>query len=93
MLRFDVAAVNEQGVNLLIIVVGDSFGCQPRAAQHEAQQELQARASRAGLPGTVVSVWNHGGRMRFLAPRQWHPFFRTVGLGDVARNVNHVLSC
>ena len=93
MLRFNVAAVREQGADLLIIVVGDSFGYQPPAAQDEAQQELQTRTSRAGLPGTVVPVWNHGGRMGFLAPRQWHPYFRSIGLEDVARNVNHELSC
>ena len=91
--RFDVAAVNEQGANLLIIVVGDSFGYRPPAAQREAQRELQSRASRAGLPGTVVPVWDDGGRMGFLAPRQCHPFFRSIGLADVALNVNHELSC
>ena len=93
MLRFDVAAVREQGADLLIVVVGHSFGYRSPAAQNGGQRALQARASRAGLPGTVVPVWNDGGRMGFLAPRQCHPFFRSIGLGDVARNVNHELSC
>lgn len=51
-------------------------------------------ASQAGLAGTVALVWNAGaGRMGYLAPPQWQPFFRSLSLSRVAANINRSLTC
>jgi hypothetical protein len=55
---------------------------------------LQVCARAAGLAGTVVPVWDAGGgRMAFIAPRPWHPFFKSLRLQTVAQNINKRLTC
>jgi hypothetical protein len=90
--RFDVAHVKEQGVNLIIIPLNSSFGHKPNATQHGIIADLQRHATAAGLAGTVVPVWDSGGgRMSYIAPRNWHPFFQGLSLRAVAANVNKEL--
>lgn len=91
--QFDVAHLHEQGQELIIIPLDLSFGSRVEADQSRIASELQARASAAGLRGTVVPVWDAGnGRMAFIAPRRWHPFFANIGLDFVAANLNRALS-
>lgn len=91
--RLKIAHVYHQGQTLIIIPLESSFGGNPLARQQEINAELQMRASAAGLVGTVVPVWDGGqGRMAFLAPQNWHPFFRSINLQWVATNLNRELS-
>lgn len=91
---FDVAHVKEQGVDLIIVFVASSFGHKTNHEQNEVCASLQACATAAGLAGTVVPVWDTGGgRMGFLAPQNFHPFFRSVSLADVAVSINKKLTC
>lgn len=90
--RFKVAYIKEQGIDLIIIPLESNFGNKTQDGQHSAIAELQARASSAGLAGKVVPVWNSGsGRMSFIAPTQWHPFFKSINLAFVAANINREL--
>jgi hypothetical protein len=87
--RFDVAHLREQGQDMIIIPLDSDFGLKSNADQSSITNELQRHANGAGLRGTVVPVWdNGGGRMAFIAPRPWHPFFRSISLGMVAANIN-----
>jgi hypothetical protein len=89
---FQVAHVREQGVDLIIIPVESAFGVKNQKEQHQIFSELQIRANNAGLAGTVVPVWDGGGgRLAFLAPTQWHSFFRSLTLQWVAANINKSL--
>jgi hypothetical protein len=89
--RFQVAHVREQGIDLIIIVVGSSFGNRGTSEQNQITAELQLRARNAGLAGTVVPVWDAGGRIAFLAPRKWHPFFSSLTLEWITANINREL--
>lgn len=90
--RFDVAHIREQGVDLVIIPLDKSFGHKSENDKDSIVSELQVRASSAGLAGTVVPIWdNGGGRMGFIAPRNWHSFFKSLNLQFVAANVNREL--
>lgn len=90
--NFDVAHINEQGVDLIIIPLDSNYRHKTQTEQNEIASELQLRASNAGLRGTVVPVWDAGGgRMGFLAPSNFAPFFRGIDLGFVARNINRSL--
>jgi hypothetical protein len=90
---FDVAHIRQQGVDLIIIPLDSNFRFKTPHQQDEAVGQLQARATSAGLAGTVVPVWDSGGgRMAFRAPRPWHPFFRSLNLAVVATNINKSLS-
>ena len=89
--RFDVAHVREQGVDLIIVPLNDAFGHRSKPDQEAVIDELQVRATSAGLAGTVVPVWNSGGRMAFIAPHAWHPFFKSLSLAAVGQSINREL--
>lgn len=90
--RFKVAHIREQGVDLVIIPLDRSFGHKLESDKDSIVSELQVRASSAGLAGTVVPVWdNGGGRMAFIAPHNWHPFFKGLNLQFIAANINREL--
>ena len=86
--RYRVAHVREQGVDLIIIPLASDFGHKGSPAQREIITELQVRARAAGLAGTVVPVWNSGGRSNFIAPRNWHSFFRSMSPAAIEANIN-----
>ena len=91
---FEVAHFNEQGQQVIAILVASSFGHKANSEQNRICVELQQYASSAGLAGTVVPVWDAGGgRMGFLAPSQWRSFFSSLTLGDIAININRELTC
>lgn len=91
---FDVAHIREQGQDIIIVLVDRSFGNKSQSEQNQITGKLQMCARSAGLAGTVVPVWDSGrGRMGFLAPQPWHPFFKGLSLSFVAANINRRLTC
>lgn len=86
--RFEAAHLREQGQDMIIFPLDRSFDRKTDEDRYEVLEELQMRASAAGLAGTAVAVWRSGGRMKFMAPTQWHPFFRSIDMRTVMRNVN-----
>lgn len=90
---FRIAHIREQGVDLIIVPLEAAFGSRTQLAQQEATSELQRAAISAGLAGTVVPVWSgSGGRMNFLAPRNFHRFFASISLQWVMAHINRELS-
>ena len=64
---------------------------QQRRERHRA---IQACASRAGLAGDVVAVWqDRYGRTKFIAPPQQHSFFRVVNYDQLYAQVNCTFNC
>jgi len=90
--RFEIAHLHEQGQDMIIVPLADSFGSKSQAEQGEIAAELQIRARSAGLKGKVVPVWGSRHSMNFIAPQLWHPFFRSIDWSFIARNINRVLS-
>ena len=93
MAKFKVAHIREQGIDLIIAPLESSFGRKSSADQNEFIEALQMCASAAGLAGTVVPVWLEGSSHRFIAPQNWHPFFKTFGWNDIIHNINKELTC
>lgn len=90
--HFEVAHIQERGVDLIVIPLDNSFRLKSQADQDATIYELRIRASSAGLAGTVVAVWDDGGgRMAFRAPRSFHPFLKSIDLLYVAANINRKL--
>lgn len=84
-----VAHLRQQGVDLIIAPLDNDFGRKTRQDQQEIVSEIQMRSRAAGFAGTVVPVWDNGaGRMTFIAPNNWHPFFSSLNLRAVWANVN-----
>ncbi|MDM8356380.1 hypothetical protein [Pandoraea communis] len=87
--RFKVAHIREQGVDLIIIPLDSAYGHRTSSDQNDVIAELQRHATSAGLAGQVVPVWDSGGgRMSFIAPRNWHRFFASLNLSLVQSNLN-----
>ncbi len=87
--RFKVAHIKEQGIDLVVIPLESSFGHKSELDQQDIIADLQLHSRGAGLAGTVVPVWDAGGgRMGFIAPQNWHPYFSSINLAFVWSNVN-----
>jgi hypothetical protein len=89
---FKVAHLNQQGQDMVIVPLDSSFGYKSKQDQNDVVAELQRYSNGAGLRGTVVPVWESGGRMHFLAPSPWHPFFASISMQVVWANINKELS-
>ncbi|HZR03164.1 MAG TPA: hypothetical protein VFA81_08350 [Burkholderiales bacterium] len=90
--RFKIAHLREQGQDMIIVPVDGAFQHKPAADQQQVRAELQMRARAAGLAGTVVPVWpDSSGRMHFIAPEPWHPFFKSLSLPMVYSALNREL--
>lgn len=94
---FEIAHLQERDVqgrevNLIIVPLESSFEFQTSRDQQATIAELQARARGAGLAGTVCPVWENSGRMRFIAPPVWHPYFEQLSMDFVLANINRQLS-
>jgi hypothetical protein len=91
---YEVAHFREQNQDIIVVPLDRSFSARSDLERQQVLGWLQRCASGAGLAGTVVPVWDAGGgRMGFLAPTPWHPFFSSWSLLDVQRNLNKRLSC
>jgi hypothetical protein len=90
--NFKIAHLREQGQDLIIVPLESSFGSKSDDDQRAAIAELQAHARGAGLAGTIVPVWESGGRMSFIAPQPWHSFFKGLSMQHVRQNINKELS-
>ena len=93
MAAFRIVHIREQGVDLIIVPLDSAFGHKTDDEQRETIVSLQVSAKSAGLAGQVVPVWREGGGHRFIAPRNWHPFFKSFGWSDILRNINKELTC
>jgi len=92
--HFDVAHIREQGQDMIIVPLGREFQHRTQAEQEDTLDALQSCARSARLAGTVVAVWDAGGgRMAFIAPQPWHPFFRSLDLNAVLRSINKRMRC
>jgi hypothetical protein len=86
MADFDVAHLQQQGQEMIIVPLDR----RPNQANLKA---LQVCAARAGLGGVVIPVWDQGGRLGFIAPMPWHPFFCDLTWDFVLANINGTLTC
>lgn len=93
MAKFQVAHIREQGQDMVIVLLNSQFHHLSDSEQSETESYLQGCARSAGLAGTVVLVWEYGSRMYFIAPKPWHPFFKSISLAQIAQNVNKELTC
>lgn len=92
--KYDVAYFKEQGVVLVVIFLDSSFEYKTDDEKAKAVIALQVCATSAGLVGTVIPVWEVGNSFKFIAPKNWHAFFRTPNIYQLLlANINKKLSC
>jgi hypothetical protein len=92
--EFQVAHIREQGVDLVIIFVSESFGTKSDTEKARVAAALQICATAAGLAGNVVLVWSGSfGKVEFWAPLNQHAFFKTVSYAQLLTSINRTLTC
>lgn len=94
MAEFDIAHINEQGEDIILIPVNNNFGYKSPIEQEQTIASLQNFASLAGLRGKVIPVWVDAvNRMHFVAPEYYHAFMFSINYKYVLRNLNKKLVC
>ena len=90
---FQVAHLQRDGQDLIIVPVDRSFGKRSPSEQARIQEAFQRSAAAVEMPGVVVPVWEDAsGRMAFRAPPPWHEFLKSIDMVYVATALNQSLS-
>lgn len=90
---FQVAHLQRDGQDVIIVPVDRSFGKRSPSEQARIQEAFQRSAAAAEMAGVVVPVWEDAtGRMAFRAPPPWHDFFKSIDMVYVATALNRSLS-
>ncbi|HEX9728609.1 MAG TPA: hypothetical protein VGA37_08900 [Gemmatimonadales bacterium] len=93
MTTLEIAHIREQGQEMIIVPLDRTFASKSPGQREMVLRALQFSAAAARLAGTVVPVWDAGGgRMGFIAPRPWHPFFGSLDLRRVQAILNRRLT-
>lgn len=72
---FQIAHINQGGVNVVVVFVDASVGLRTPFEQASLATALHKCAMTAGLLGNIAMVWPGG----FWAPKNQHPFFASPG--------------
>jgi hypothetical protein len=92
--EFQVAHINVQNVNVIVVFVKPELGQRPNSEQQQVISALQSCARAAGLAGNVVPVWcDSAGHLNFIAPPNQHPFFKSVTFEVLYNQINKTLTC
>ena len=91
MTTFEIAHINEQGINVVVVFVDPSVA---HKSQHELDAiaaTLQQCARSAKLAGSIEMVWPGG----FWAPQNQHAFFKSPGgsFATLRSRINKTLNC
>lgn len=89
---FRLAHLREQGQDMRIFPLNSQIHQKSDSEQTDLLDELELRANNAGLAGSAVLCWQHGGSFYFVGPRAWHPFLKSINLSFVQANVNREIS-
>jgi hypothetical protein len=87
-----VAQLNEQGQDMVIVVMDPAFTEASPTQQEATIAQLQSLSNASGLKGTIAMVWDAGGTMGYLAPEPWRDFFSSITLDDVRGRINAEIS-
>ena len=90
---FQVACLQHDGLDLIIVPVDRSFGKRSATEQARIQEALQRSAAAENLTGVVVPVWEGAnGQMDFRAPATLRDFLKSIDMVYVATALNRNLS-
>jgi hypothetical protein len=90
--RYEVAHIREHGTDIVIIPLEPTFDSKSPAEKTRTRDELQLKATAAGLAGTVALVWEHNDRMAFFGPNNLHTYLGSLNMALVLQSVNKFIS-
>ena len=91
---FQVAHVQEQGQQVILILVSPAFSRLGSSQQQQQYGALQRCATASGMAGTVALVWDAGGgRVGTYGPTRWQGFLESLDPLTVQASINKKLTC
>jgi hypothetical protein len=91
---FQVARLEIQDVQLVIVLLAAGFDSKSEKEKLDCYAALERCAERDGLAGTVVVLWqDQSNRTRFIAPPEQHPFFQIMKYEQMLAQVSGTLAC
>ncbi len=90
---YQIAHIKEQNQDLIIVPISPSIDYKTQQQKDKIQQTIQTCALSAGLFGTVCLVWKSRNRFNFIAPPQWHSYFKGLNMPYVRSKLNKTLTC
>ncbi len=91
---FQVAHLDIQDVQLVVVFLGSDFDRKTEREKLEFHAALERSAGSAGLAGDVVILWQDpSNHTRFIAPPQQHPFFQIMKYEQLIAQVNGTIAC
>jgi hypothetical protein len=86
---FDVAQINEQGVDFVLVPLHANFEFRSEQEKTATVARLRSGARGAGLDGVVIPVWAlRSGKMGYFTPDRFRALLRGLDLEFVADNIN-----
>ena len=91
MTTFEIAHINQSGVNVVVVFVDPAVAHKTPQEQNEIATSLQLCARSADLAGNIAMIWPGG----FWAPNNQHAFFESPGgsYQELRFRINKSLSC
>ena len=94
MQTFDVAHINEQGQDIIFVLLARKVAQYTPDEKERIRLALTECARSAGLAGTIVLVCNdHNGDCQFWAEQRLRAFLQSITYELIVRNVNKRLRC
>jgi hypothetical protein len=90
---YQIAHIKEQNQDIIIVPMDPSIDYKTQQQKDTIQQTIQICATNAGLAGIVCLVWENKNRFNFMAPPQWHSYFRGLTMLSVTSKLNKTLTC
>lgn len=90
--RYEVAHIREQGQDIILIALDESFGRQSEADRQAALLEFTMRCRAAGLRGHVAILWPVGAQTHFIGPQNWHRYLESINLAYAISQRNRWIS-
>jgi hypothetical protein len=89
-----VAYFEIQNVWVAVFFLDAEFGLMSPERQQKEHESLRQCAMRAGLGGSVVTMWKDAsGRKRFISEPAQRPFFESVRYDQLYAQRNRVVEC
>jgi len=91
---YDIAQIERDGFNLILVPVNPLVGVRQPKQQQEFRLHIERCAELAGLSGLVVPVWRgYTGKIKFIAPDELSEVLFGLEWPMIAKHLNHKLAC
>jgi hypothetical protein len=90
--RYEIAHIREQGQDIIIFALDQSFGHQSEDDQLATLADFSRRCRGANLRGQVAILWPSGAQTRFIGPQIWYSYLESINIAYAISQRNRWIS-